>query len=953
MSRLRKPSAIALASVVLLGIPYVLLWHLSWPQLDLSWSSVLVHLRGLRLPPGVGTALLIVLLWTLWGLYLAGLVVEGAARVRGTSGLIRPLGPLQVVAATAVGATVVAPAYALADTTADESATEGQQAPGRQDGAPAAAPAAEEAPGSVERERVVAGFATGSADLTEGMRADLEPVVELLRDHGDPDAPVRITGHTDPTGDARTNLELSERRAQAVADHLAAELGDRAPETEVEGVGSSEQREGDHADQRRVELVYTVRTGPPEQASGDTGEEESETAGSVAAEAVEDDVAAGDAGDGDAATAGEEVALASASDRDGQDAEEDAERVVVLEVPDSAVTVSAAFAGVLGGYVLARGGARLPRAVLSLPRPRSPFGRGSDARLALPPVPPRPTPRDEIDDRVSVELGHVPGIGLTGAGMKGAARRLLVNALDASDSGVARVVITEEDTVWLVGERGRDLLGEHPCEPVRMVAGMEEALAVLQRELYGAADEALVTDEPAPLVLIARPEPRYELELSALLLHGQHRGISAVLLGRWPLGGSCVVEEDGLITETSTPLNPIFHHSWPGSDSDDVLRAVRAHRHSRPAEGTRGPAEDESSAAVAEPLTEPETDAVREPGAEPTAAPAPRRTPAEVVALSGFWDSLVENTDTEPNAFWADVPELGETAEPGAAAESGAAPAPSDRRTSEPASEVEPGPEAKPEPGTQPEPEAVSIPELDVVSAPPARPRPESKSETGPQPEPETASEPAPEIKSEPGSEAEAASASEPDALSAPPARPRPEKQTEPERASEAKPAPEPEAKPEPEPAPAARPGPEAKPAPAPEPAPEAVPGSDVPAADPSPWREPATASSAQAEPAPTPGSGASARRVATARAPERKERGERTRATEASAPQVRAQTPAQAPAAPRPQAKAQARAETQTAPDAPDVPDESAEETTTSRPLPAKPRKAGRGRTWRPKERP
>jgi outer membrane protein OmpA-like peptidoglycan-associated protein len=943
MSRLRKPSAIALASVVLLGIPYVLLWHLSWPQLDLSWSSVLVHLRGLRLPPGVGTALLIVLLWALWGLYLAGLVVEGAARVRGTSGLIRPLGPLQVVAATAVGATVVAPAYALADTTADESATEGQQAPGRQDGAPEAAPAAEEAPGSVERERVVAGFATGSADLTEGMRADLEPVVELLRDHGDPDAPVRITGHTDPTGDARTNLELSERRAQAVADHLAAELGDRAPATEVEGVGSSEQREGDHADQRRVELVYTVRTGPPEQAPGDTGEEESETAGSVAAEAAEDDVAAGDAGGGDAATAGEEVALASASERDGQDAEEDAERVVVLEVPDSAVTVSAAFAGVLGGYVLARGGARLPRAVLSLPRPRSPFGRGSADRLALPPVPPRPTPRDEIDDRVSVELGHVPGIGLTGAGMKGAARRLLVNALDASDPRVARVVITEADTVWLVGERGRDLLGEHPCEPVRMVAGMEEALAVLQRELYSAADEALVTDEPAPLVLIARPEPRYELELSALLLHGQHRGISAVLLGRWPLGGSCVVEEDGLITETSTPLNPIFHHSWPGSDSDDVLRAIRAHRHSRPAEGTRGPAEDETSAAVAEPLTKPETDTVREPEAEPAAAPAPRRTPAEVVALSGFWDSLVENTDTEPNAFWAGVPELGETAEPGAAAGSGEAPASSDGRTSGPEATVGPEPGTKPEarsatgPVTEPEPEVGSGPEPEAVSAPAAsseregKPGPERKPEARSAAEPVT--EPEPEAASTPAR-------SEPEAASAPPARPRLEEKPEPERASEAKPAPEPEAAS----APAARPGPEAKPASQP----EAVPGSDVPAADPSPWREPATASSAQAEPAPTQGPGASARRVATARAPERKERGERTRATEASAPQVRAQAQAPAPAAPRP--KAQARAETQTAPDAPD---ESAEETTTSRPLPAKPRKAGRGRTWRPKERP
>ncbi|WP_304455282.1 OmpA family protein [Nocardiopsis sp. YSL2] len=614
MSRFRKPSAIALASAVLLGIPYVLVWHLSWPQLDLSWSGTLVHLRGLRLPPGLGTALLIVVLWALWGLYLAGLVVEGAARVRGTPGLFRPLGPLQVVAATAVGASVVTPTYALADTVT------GEEAPGQGDSAPASAPDAEEGPRSVERERVVAGFATGSADLTEGMSADLAPVVELLREYGDPDVPVLVTGHTDPTGDAQTNLELSERRAQAVADHLAAELGDAAPETTVEGAGSRQQREGDHADQRRVELVYTVRTGPPEQAPA-SAEEPEDTAG--------EDVAA-NGGDATGDTEAEEqVALASASQRDG---EEEPERVIVMEVPDHAVTVSAAFAGVLGGYVLARGGVRLPRAVLSLPRRRT-------QPLALPPVPPRPTPQDEIDDRVSVELGHVPGIGLTGAGMKGAARRLLVNALVAPDSGVARVLITEEDTGWLIGDQGRELLGERPCPPVRMVDGMAEALAVLQRELHRTSGEALRTDERAPLVLVARPVPEHESALSALLLHGQHRGISAVLLGRWPLGGSCVIEEDGLITETSTPLATIFHHSWPGSDSDEVLRAIRVHRDR--------PVADARPAAAAEPAPE----------------PAPRRTAAEAVALSGFWDTLAGNDDPEPNAFWEGVPELGVTEE--------------------------------------------------------------------------------------------------------------------------------------------------------------------------------------------------------------------------------------------------------------------------------------------------
>ncbi|WP_344098296.1 OmpA family protein, partial [Nocardiopsis tropica] len=255
MSQIRRLSALLLAAAILLGIPYLLLWHLPWPELPDSWAVAAAHLRGWRLPPGVFTALLISVLWALWGLYTAGLAVETLARLRGLPRRLRPLGPLQVVAAAAVGTVALAPATAFADavTTQDD-----REAGGERDGDAPSAP--EEAPSAqpVERVRTVSGFGVGSAELTEQMRDDLAPVVDMIDSYGDTETPVRITGHTDPTGTAQANQELSERRAQAVADHLDEALGEDAPEMTVDGVGSEQPREGGAAAQRRAEVTYTV-----------------------------------------------------------------------------------------------------------------------------------------------------------------------------------------------------------------------------------------------------------------------------------------------------------------------------------------------------------------------------------------------------------------------------------------------------------------------------------------------------------------------------------------------------------------------------------------------------------------------------------------------------------------------------------------------------------------------
>ncbi|MFC9088768.1 OmpA family protein [Nocardiopsis dassonvillei] len=668
MTQIRRLSALLLAAAILLGIPYLLLWHLPWPELPDSWAVAAAHLRGWRLPPGVFTALLITVLWALWGLYAAGLVVETFARLRGMPRRLRPLGPLQVVAAAAVGTVAVAPATAFADTVTTQ---EDREADGEQDAD--APPAPEEAPSAqpVERVRTVSGFGVGSAELTEQMRDDLAPVAEMIDSYGDTETPVRITGHTDPSGNAQTNQELSERRAQAVADHLDEVLGEEAPEMEVEGVGSEQPREGGAAAQRRAEVTYTVVPQPTSlQSRVMAAETPDPGAGETAAPVEEDDPV--------------EAAAAAAAE-----AAEDGENVLVVEIPDGAVTGAVAFAGLAGGYLLGKRGVRMPGVSLSLPRlPRAP------RRLALTAPPPRPTPGDDIDERVTVELDHVPGLGITGPGAAGAARRLIVNALDRLNGDAVRVLLTEAEAARLVGDRGRDLLRAHPCEPVRMVGTMEEALTVLQRELHQIVEEP--GERPhTPLALVTSPTSEHETALSGLLLHGQQQGITAVVLGRWPLGGSCVIEEDGLITETSPPLNPVFHCSWPGATAEEVMDAVRAYRHSSPAleeTGDRVPSPEaaaetvpdvavEEAGSFAEPFlgalgeqTAAETAETDEPveTAEPTesvgavdaavseekerkaeTAAKPRRTKgirkakAADASEEGFWDADVWNTD-----FW-------------------------------------------------------------------------------------------------------------------------------------------------------------------------------------------------------------------------------------------------------------------------------------------------------------
>ena len=77
-------------------------------------------------------------------------------------------------------------------------------------------------------------FKTGSANLTEESKAQIDTVVEILKAY--PTAAIKIGGYTDNVGDPDANLKLSAARAERVAEQFVG-LGIAAGRIEAEGYG--------------------------------------------------------------------------------------------------------------------------------------------------------------------------------------------------------------------------------------------------------------------------------------------------------------------------------------------------------------------------------------------------------------------------------------------------------------------------------------------------------------------------------------------------------------------------------------------------------------------------------------------------------------------------------------------------------------------------------------------
>ncbi|WP_448204369.1 OmpA family protein [Azospirillum sp. sgz302134] len=102
-------------------------------------------------------------------------------------------------------------------------------------------------------------FATGSARLTAGAQSRLDRLAQFLQQY--PDRTLRIEGYTDATGSSATNLRLSEERAMAVRDALAAR-GVNPGRIVAQGMGeaqpvASNASESGRQQNRRVEVIIS------------------------------------------------------------------------------------------------------------------------------------------------------------------------------------------------------------------------------------------------------------------------------------------------------------------------------------------------------------------------------------------------------------------------------------------------------------------------------------------------------------------------------------------------------------------------------------------------------------------------------------------------------------------------------------------------------------------------
>jgi outer membrane protein OmpA-like peptidoglycan-associated protein len=100
-------------------------------------------------------------------------------------------------------------------------------------------------------------FESGQTQLLEEAMASLVEVVDLLQ--SEPEKNIRIEGHTDSTGDAETNLQISEKRAKSVLDALVS-LGVDQNRFAYAGMGedfpiASNETEDGRRQNRRVDVI--------------------------------------------------------------------------------------------------------------------------------------------------------------------------------------------------------------------------------------------------------------------------------------------------------------------------------------------------------------------------------------------------------------------------------------------------------------------------------------------------------------------------------------------------------------------------------------------------------------------------------------------------------------------------------------------------------------------------
>lgn len=141
--------------------------------------------------------------------------------------------------------------------------------------APVPAPVAVPVPEPAVNKVVLAGDALfksgkfGIKDLSREGKAKLDEVVAKLKGVGEIDQ-IKVVGHADPTGNAKSNQTLSEARAKSIKSYLIAKgvkpnviitsgVGDTQPVVQCDAKLPSAQLKECHAPNRRVEIEIQAK----------------------------------------------------------------------------------------------------------------------------------------------------------------------------------------------------------------------------------------------------------------------------------------------------------------------------------------------------------------------------------------------------------------------------------------------------------------------------------------------------------------------------------------------------------------------------------------------------------------------------------------------------------------------------------------------------------------------
>lgn len=206
-------------------------------------------------------------------------------------------------------------------------------------------------------------------------------------------------------------------------------------------------------------------------------------------------------------------------------------------------------------------------------------------------------------DEIPLDLGCVPGIGLTGPGSPDVIRAITVTLLARRARDQAEVVLCGEQASRLLTDSGQDL----PDVPgLAAFSAAEDALSTLEaeiihrRRLLDASDSDDLDayrdanpDEPLPTILLIAPADSPQARrIAAVLTLGQRLGIAGILAGPWQSGATCQVTGNGMVASVSAPelahLDRTQMYQLTAEETAEILTTLAGASSAAPASAETG-----------------------------------------------------------------------------------------------------------------------------------------------------------------------------------------------------------------------------------------------------------------------------------------------------------------------------------------------------------------------------